>query len=571
MSGFAVSLRKKQQKMLLFRQHDDRQPCYGNRNSDRNLLLPVLKIPIFAVEDGMTKKMESTAMEKKVRVRFAPSPTGPLHMGGVRTALFNYLFARKHGGDFLLRIEDTDQTRYVPGAEEYIAESLKWCGLIPDEGVGFGGAYGPYRQSERKEIYKGYVEQLVATHKAYYAFDTPEELEALRAEAEENQTVFSYDTHTRLKLKNSLTLPDDVVKQMIANGESWVIRFKMPEQRDVAEQDLIRGEVKFNTAQLDDKVLFKADGMPTYHMANVVDDHLMQITHVIRGEEWLSSMPLHILLYEALGWGDNRPRFAHLPLILKPTGKGKLSKRDGDKMGFPVFPLQWTDPVTGEVSRGYREDGYFPEAFINMLALLGWNDGTEQELFTIGELINRFSLERVVKSGARFDPEKTKWFNRHYLHRKDDAELAELFKKQLAGKNIAVDDDKLIRITGLIKDRCTFASDLWEHGFYFFTAPDSYDEKTISKKWKEDTSGKLQAIAGFFQSLDCWDAESVKEAFSEFMNAREWNFGMVMVPIRLALVGSSQGIDLFAIFELIGKEETIRRIEQAVARIVPVL
>lgn len=506
-------------------------------------------------------------MEQKVRVRFAPSPTGPLHMGGVRTALFNYLFARKHGGDFLLRIEDTDQTRYVPGAEEYIAESLKWCGLIPDEGVGFGGDCGPYRQSERKDLYRGYVEQLIENKKAYYAFDTPEELDALRTEAEKNQTVFSYDTHNRLKLKNSLTLPGEVVKQKIGNSEPWVIRFKMPEQTDVVEQDLIRGEVKFNTARLDDKVLFKADGMPTYHLANVVDDHLMRITHVIRGEEWLSSMPLHILLYEALGWAGNRPQFAHLPLILKPTGKGKLSKRDGDKMGFPVFPLQWTDPETGEVSRGYREDGYFSEAFINMLALLGWNAGTEQELFSIDELIENFSLERVVKSGARFDPEKAKWFNRHYLHQKDDAELAELFKKQLAGKKIFTDDDKLIRITGLIKDRCTFASDLWDHGFYFFTAPGSYDEKTISKKWREDTSEKLLAIAGFLKSLDQWDAEYIKEVFSEFMNDREWNLGMVMVPIRLALVGSSQGIDLFLIFELIGKEETIRRIERAVAQI----
>jgi glutamyl-tRNA synthetase len=488
-------------------------------------------------------------------------------MGGVRTALFNYLFARKHGGDFLLRIEDTDRNRYVQGAEEYIAESLKWCGLIPDEGVGFGGESGPYRQSERKDMYRVYVKQLVETGKAYYAFDTPEELDVLRAEAEAHKTGFSYDTHTRLQLKNSLTLTDEVVKQKISNGEPWVIRFKMPEHTDVVEQDLIRGEVKFNTARLDDKVLFKADGMPTYHLANVVDDHLMQITHVIRGEEWLSSMPLHILLYEALGWAGNRPQFAHLPLILKPTGKGKLSKRDGDKMGFPVFPLQWTDPETGEVSRGYREDGYFPEAFINMLALLGWNAGTEQELFTIDELIDSFSLDRVIKSGARFDPEKAKWFNRHYLHQKDDAELAALFKNQLAGKKIFVDDDKLIRITGLIKDRCTFASDLWEHGFYFFMAPDSYDEKAISKRWKEDTPEKLLAIAHFFKSLDKWDAESVKEAFSEFMNGREWNFGMVMVPIRLALVGSSQGIDLFAIFDLIGQEETTGRIERAVARI----
>ncbi len=508
-------------------------------------------------------------MERKVRVRFAPSPTGPLHMGGVRTALFNYLFARKNGGDFLLRIEDTDQTRYVPGAEDYIIESLKWCGLIPDEGVGFGGELGPYRQSERKAIYRRYVDQLIESGNAYYAFDTPEELEALRTEAEAAHNVFSYDTHSRMKLKNSLTLPAHVVRQKIEQGEPWVIRFKMPENTDITEFDLIRGEVKFNTSQLDDKVLFKADGMPTYHMANVVDDHLMKITHVIRGEEWLSSMPLHILLYQALGWVETRPRFAHLPLILKPTGKGKLSKRDGDKLGFPVFPLQWKDPFTGEVSRGYREDGYFPEAFINMLALLGWNAGTEQELFTIDELIENFSLERVVKSGARFDPEKTKWFNRHYLHQRDDRELAGLFRKQLAEKNIFTDDRKLVRITGLIKDRCTFPAELWDNGFYFFVAPDSYDEKTISKKWKEDTSGKLQEIAGFFKTLEQWDADAIKEAFPAFMNEKEWNFGMVMVPIRLALVGSSQGIDLFVIFELLGKEETINRIEKALSVINP--
>lgn len=506
-------------------------------------------------------------MERKVRVRFAPSPTGPLHMGGVRTALFNYLFARKNGGDFLLRIEDTDQTRYVPGAEEYIIESLKWCGLVPDEGAGFGGELGPYRQSERKALYREYVDQLIESGHAYYAFDTPEELEALRTEAEKNQGVFSYDTHTRMSLKNSLTLPAEEVQRRIAGGQPWVIRFRMPELTDVVEKDLIRGEVKFNSSQLDDKVLFKADGMPTYHMANVVDDHLMQITHVIRGEEWLSSMPLHILLYEALGWAGDRPQFAHLPLILKPTGKGKLSKRDGDKMGFPVFPLQWKDPFTGEISRGYREDGYFPEAFINMLALLGWNAGTEQEIFSIGELIENFSLERVVKSGARFDPEKTKWFNRHYLHQKEDGELAVLFSQQLEEKGIFADPAKVTRIAGLIKDRCTFPSELWDHGFYFFEAPSEYDEKTIEKKWKEGTSARLSEIAAFFKTLAAWDAEAIKEAFSAFMNEKGWSFGIVMVPIRLALVGSSQGIDLFVIFELLGKDETIRRIEKAAAKI----
>lgn len=503
-------------------------------------------------------------MENKVRVRFAPSPTGPLHMGGVRTALFNYLFARKHGGDFLLRIEDTDQTRYVPGAEDYIVESLRWCGLVPDEGVAFGGAYGPYRQSERKAMYRQYADQLLASGNAYYAFDTPEELDVLRAEAEANGSVFSYDLHTRNSLKNSLTLSVDEVQQRIERGDAWVIRFKMPENRDVVEKDMIRGEVKFNTNQLDDKVLFKADGMPTYHLANVVDDHLMKITHVIRGEEWLPSMPLHVLLYEAFGW-TVRPQFAHLPLILKPTGKGKLSKRDGDKMGFPVFPLLWHDPETGEFSRGYREDGYFAEAFINMLALLGWNAGTDQEFFTMDELIENFSLDRVVKSGARFDPEKAKWFNRHYLQQKPDAELAELFKPVLAQKDIAIDTEKLIRIISLIKERCEFVNDLWEQGSYFFQAPDSYDEKTASKKWKPETGAMLLEIVALFNEITDWNAALVKDEFSNFMNAKGWNFGVIMVPIRLALVGSSQGIDLFDICGLIGKDETISRIEKAVA------
>lgn len=505
-------------------------------------------------------------MEAKVRVRFAPSPTGPLHMGGVRTALFNYLFAKKLGGDFLLRIEDTDQTRYVPGAEDYIIESLKWCGLVPDEGVGFGGEYGPYRQSERKAMYRQYADQLVEGGNAYYAFDTPEDLDALRKEAEENKTVFSYDLHTRNKLQNSLTLSAEEVEKKIAAGEPWVIRFKMPENTDIIEKDLIRGEVKFNTNQLDDKVLFKADGMPTYHLANVVDDHLMKITHVIRGEEWLPSMPLHVLLYQALGW-EERPQFAHLPLILKPTGKGKLSKRDGDKMGFPVFPLLWTDPTSGEISRGYREDGYFPEAFINLLALLGWNAGTEQEFFSMEELIENFSLDRVVKSGARFDPEKAKWFNRHYLQEKSNEELTELFKPVLAAKGVSIDDEKITRIVAIIKERCEFVADLWEQGNYFFQAPENYDDKTVKKKWKEETPAMLNEIVELFKSLNDWNAAAVKDEFSNFMNAKGWGFGVIMAPIRLALVGSAQGADLFDIFEIIGKDETISRIEKAVAAI----
>lgn len=503
-------------------------------------------------------------MEKKVRVRFAPSPTGPLHMGGVRTALFNYLFARKHGGDFLLRIEDTDQNRFVPGAEDYIIESLKWCGLVPNEGVGFGGEFGPYRQSERKAMYKQYADQLVNEGNAYYAFDTAEELDQIRKEAEEKQQVFSYDQHTRMGLKNSLTLSSEEVKKCIESGDPFVIRFKMPENTEVTEVDLIRGSVTFNTASLDDKVLFKSDGMPTYHLANVVDDHLMLITHVIRGEEWLPSMPLHILLYEALGWSDNRPQFSHLPLILKPTGKGKLSKRDGDKMGFPVFPLLWTDPETGDVSRGYREDGYLPEAFINMLALLGWNAGTDQEFFSIGELIENFSLDRVVKSGARFDPEKAKWFNRHYLQQKTATELTQLFLPILSEKGIEASTEKVERVVEMVKERCEFVADLWEQSSYFFEAPKAYDEKTIQKKWKEDTPEKLNTILDVFKEVQDWKAETIKETFSAFMNAKEWGFGVVMVTIRLALVGNSSGADLFDICELIGKDETIERIQKAI-------
>lgn len=506
-------------------------------------------------------------MERKVRVRFAPSPTGPLHMGGVRTALFNYLFARKHGGDFLLRIEDTDQNRFVPGAEEYIIESLKWCGLVPDEGVGFGGDLGPYRQSERKPMYKKYADFLIENGFAYYAFDTAEELDELRKTAEAQKEVFSYDLHTRVGLKNSLTLSPEEVAARLQSGESYVIRFKMPENRDIVEEDLIRGRVSFNTNQLDDKVLFKSDGMPTYHLANVVDDHLMQITHVIRGEEWLSSMPLHILLYESLGIAENRPRFSHLPLILKPEGKGKLSKRDGDKMGFPVFPLLWKDPASGESYRGYREDGYFPEAFINMLAFLGWSPGTEQEFFSMDELIESFDLSRVVKSGARFDPEKAKWFNRHYLQQKSPAELAGLFLPVLKEKGIDPEPQKLERIVGMIQERCEFVNDIWAQAHFFFQAPESYDEKTIQKKWKPDTNEKLEAISAFFETIGTWTAENIKEQFSAFMTEKEWGFGVVMVPVRLALVGESSGPDLFEICELIGKAETIGRIRTAISKI----
>ncbi len=506
--------------------------------------------------------------DKKVRVRFAPSPTGPLHMGGVRTALFNYLFAKKHNGDFLLRIEDTDQNRFVPGAEEYIIESLNWCGLIPDEGPGIGGECGPYRQSERKDLYKKYADQLVATGWAYYAFDTPEEIDTLRKEAEAEKETFSYGIGTRDKLNNSLNLSEETVQQKIANGDPFVVRFKMPEDTDVTEEDLIRGSVTFNTTKsLDDKVLFKSDGMPTYHLANVVDDHMMQISHVIRGEEWLPSMPLHVLLYRALGWEDSRPRFAHLPLILKPVGKGKLSKRDGDKLGFPVFPLKWIDPKTGDVSRGYREDGYFPEAFINLLALLGWNPGTEQEFFSLEELSELFSLDRVVKSGSRFDPEKAKWFNKHYFQQKSVDELSALFLPVLREKEVVATSEKVNKVVAEIKERCEFVSDLWEQSSYFFEAPESYDEKTVKKRWKEDTSDKLKEIADLFGTVSEWNAEAIKEAFSSFMNEKEWGFGVIMNPLRLSLVGGNMGPDLFVICELLGKEETVSRINTAIEKI----
>ena len=503
----------------------------------------------------------------KVRVRFAPSPTGPLHMGGIRTALFNYLFAKKHDGDFILRIEDTDQTRFVSGAEEYIIESLKWCGLQFSEGPCVEGEYGPYRQSERKKIYKKYADQLIDSGWAYFAFDTPEELEKLRLEAEKNGQVFSYGIFTRGTLQNSLTLSKTEVDEKINSGESFVIRFKMPEDTLITENDIIRGEVTFSASVLDDKVIFKSDGMPTYHLANVIDDHLMKITHVIRGEEWLSSMPLHILLYRALGWEKTKPRFAHLPLILKPAGKGKLSKRDGDKMGFPVFPLKWTDPETNETFHGYREDGYFPEAFINLLALLGWNPGTEQEFFSLDELSEIFSLERVVKSGSRFDPEKAKWFNKHYFQQKKVSELAELFKPVLVEKGISVSDEMLVRVIAEIKERCGFVADLWEQGHFFFSMPTEYDIQTIKKRWKEDTPEKLLVIAELFETVGNWKAEHIKETFSDFMNAKEWAFGAVMNPLRLCLVGGNVGPDLFAICEILGKNETITRIKSGIEKI----
>lgn len=501
--------------------------------------------------------------QQKVRVRFAPSPTGPLHMGGVRTALFNYLFAKSNGGDFLLRIEDTDQTRFVPGAENYIMESLEWCGIKVDEGIREGGDFGPYRQSDRKHLYKEYAYQLIESGDAYFAFDTAEELDGLRLNCEEKGELFTYNIETRLSLKNSLTLSVVETQQLIERGEKYVIRFKMPENVDVTEVDMIRGAVTFNTSKLDDKVLFKSDGMPTYHLANVVDDHLMQITHVIRGEEWLSSMPLHVLLYEKLNWES--PRFAHLPLILKPVGKGKLSKRDGDKMGFPVFPLLWVDQTTGEQSRGYREDGYFPDAFVNMLALLGWNPGTEQEIFSMEELIKAFDLSRVGKSGSKFDPEKTKWFNHQYMMMKSDREITELFQVFLTQKNIKSEFAFTEKVVGMLKERTTFIPEIWDQGYYFFQAPVEYEAQTVKKRWKEGVPEMMQEIHLFLQQYESdWIAADVKEKFSAFVTEKGWGFGVVMNAFRLCVVGAALGADLFDICEMIGKNETLERITKAV-------
>ena len=502
--------------------------------------------------------------ERRVRVRFAPSPTGPLHIGGVRTALFNYLFAKRHGGDFLLRIEDTDQARYVPGAEEYIQEALAWCGITIDEGPEQGGPFAPYRQSERKELYRQYARKLLESGHAYYAFDTPEELDQARTNAEGKGETFTYNALSRRVMKNSLSLPDEDWKVLENSSTHYVIRFKMPDNLDVTEVDLIRGSVTFNTSLLDDKVLFKSDGMPTYHLANVVDDHLMEISHVIRGEEWLPSMPLHVLLYRAFGWEATMPRFTHLPLILKPEGKGKLSKRDGDKLGFPVFPLLWKDPVTGEPSRGYREDGYFPNAFINMLALLGWNPGTEQEIFSMEELCEIFSLERVGKSGARFDPDKTKWFNHQYFIRKSDDELGQLLLPFLREKGVEAELAMAVKVCGMVKERCNFVSEIWDQSYFLFQAPETYDEKIVLKRWKDDVPEIMGEIASFFETVENWRGPDIKEPFSALVTGRGWNFGTVMNSLRLCLVGGSFGPDIFEICEIIGKPETVSRIRKAI-------
>jgi len=499
-------------------------------------------------------------MSKPVRVRFAPSPTGPLHIGGVRTALFNYLFAKKHNGVFYLRIEDTDQNRFVSGAEQYIFEALEWLGIAPSETVSKNEKFGPYRQSERKPLYKQYADQLVNSGWAYYAFDTAEALDAHRKQHEEQGKTFIYNWHNREKLDTSLVISAEETEKRIANGEAYVIRFKTPVNETLHLHDIIRGDLKFETNLLDDKVLFKSDGMPTYHLANIVDDHLMETSHVIRGEEWLPSMPLHCLLYKAFEW--EAPEFAHLPLILKPIGNGKLSKRDGDKMGFPVFPLEWKSEEG--VSSGYREKGFFPEAVVNFLALLGWNDGTEQELFSLEELAEKFDLNRVHKAGAKFDPEKNKWFNHQYLQKQSDESLAKAFAPTLAVKGIAVDNDKLVRIVSSIKERANFVAEFWDLADYFFVAPTAYDEKA-AKNWKEETPDLIKQLISVLANITDFTSVNIETIVKDWMTQNEIGMGKVMQPFRLSLVGALKGPHLFDIVELIGKEETIKRLEKAIA------
>ena len=510
-------------------------------------------------------------MSKQVRVRFAPSPTGPLHMGGVRTALYNFLFARRHGGKMILRIEDTDSQRFVPGAEEYILESLKWCGIEIDEGVGVGGPHAPYRQSERREIYLKYAKQLVDADWAYYAFDTAAELDTLRKEAEAKGETFAYNYAVREKLPTSLSLSKEEVEERIARGDQWVIRFKMPENEVVEMDDLIRGHVKVNTSTLDDKVLYKsADALPTYHLANIVDDHLMEISHVIRGEEWLPSLPLHYLLYKAFGWEDTKPQFAHLPLLLKPTGGGKLSKRDGDKMGFPVFPLFWKSPATGETAHGYREDGYFPEAFVNMLALLGWNPGTEQEIFSMQELIDSFSLDRVSKAGARFQPDKAKWFNAQYMHHKSDEELAALFQPILQANGVETSDELAGKAAGIMKERASFITDLWDLTSYFFVEPTQYDEKQTKKYWKGENPARLAELREVLAAIDDFSLENTEKVVGEWIARKEYGMGQIMNTLRLALVGAGKGPGMYDVTAFLGKEECLKRIDYVLANLKPV-
>lgn len=499
--------------------------------------------------------------DRKVRVRFAPSPTGALHIGGVRTALYNYLFARQHGGDLVFRIEDTDSNRFVPGAEEYIIESFRWLGIKFDEGVSFGGEHGPYRQSERRSIYKKYVDQLLAADKAYIAFDTPEQLEAKRAEIQN----FQYDARTRGERPNSLTLPKEEVERRIADGEQYVVRFKVEPGIDVHIDDMIRGHVVIKSDILDDKVLYKsADELPTYHLANIVDDHLMEITHVIRGEEWLPSAPLHVLLYRAFGWEDTMPTFAHLPLLLKPEGKGKLSKRDGDRLGFPVFPLEWHDPKTGDVSSGYRESGYFPEAVVNFLALLGWNPGTEQELFTLDELVQAFDIHKCSKAGARFDYQKGIWFNHEYMLKKSNEEVANLFAPIVANNGVDETMERITQVVAMMKDRVNFVKELWPLCSFFFIAPTEYDEKTVKKRWKADSAKVMSELADVLEAIDDFSVEGQEPVVMKWVEEKGYKLGDVMNAFRLTLVGIGKGPGMFDISAFLGKEETLKRIRKAI-------
>lgn len=499
--------------------------------------------------------------DRKVRVRFAPSPTGALHIGGVRTALYNYLFARQHGGDLVFRIEDTDSNRFVPGAEEYIIESFRWLGIKFDEGVSFGGEHGPYRQSERRSIYKKYIDQLLAADKAYIAFDTPEQLEAKRAEIQN----FQYDARTRGEMNNSLTLPKEEVERRIADGEQYVIRFKVEPGIDVHIDDMIRGHVVIKSDILDDKVLYKsADELPTYHLANIVDDHLMEITHVIRGEEWLPSAPLHVLLYRAFGWEDTMPTFAHLPLLLKPEGKGKLSKRDGDRLGFPVFPLEWHDPKTGDVSSGYRESGYFPEAVVNFLALLGWNPGTEQELFTLDELVEAFDIHKCSKAGARFDYQKGIWFNHEYMLKKSNEEVANLFAPIVANNGVDETMERITQVVAMMKDRVNFVKELWPLCSFFFIAPTEYDEKTVKKRWKADSAKVMGELADVLEGIDDFSVEGQEPVVMKWVEEKGYKLGDVMNAFRLTLVGIGKGPGMFDISAFLGKEETLKRLRKAI-------
>lgn len=503
-------------------------------------------------------------MNENIRVRFAPSPTGPLHIGGLRTALFNYLFARKHGGKFILRIEDTDQTRFVEGAEDYIMEALDWCGLTPDEGPRQGGGFKPYRQSERKTQYEHYAMQLLENGHAYYAFDTPEELDQLRKDYESRGETFVYDARTRENLNNSLYLDAARVQTMIDSGDPYVIRFRFEPNREILMQDMVRGEVAVNSSTLDDKILFKSDGMPTYHLANVVDDNLMAISHVIRGEEWLPSLPLHVSLYRAFGWEHLMPQFAHLPLILKPTGKGKLSKRDGEKGGFPVFPLEWKDPGTGELSPGYREEGYLADAVINMLALLGWNPGTEQELFSLDELIREFQLEKVGKSGSRFDPEKAKWFNHQHIQQMDVQQLIPAFQNVLHARGVREEDSRVEILVPIIKPRISFVHELWEESWFFFEAPGEYDEKVLKKRWKEDTPEKMMQLVSHLENCESFSAPELESSVKELITDMEWGMGAIMNAWRLLLVGAAKGPGLFDLAAFIGREEVISRMKRGI-------